>query len=153
MPHGYELVYVATSEPPYWKYVAPSQIDSLNPDGTIAAGVEVFFNRPPFTGADYHPAYYDDVHVLVHPDAFQPKNQPFYKIDVTEYGDTQSLNRYPRWCNSEKDRDRKSKEAEEELCRTGMPKTQYLIHIVSVSWANQNESPQGTKLITVPEKK
>lgn len=153
MPHGYDLVYVATSDTPYWNFVPPTEIDSLNPDGTIPARSEVFFNRPPFPGAEYQPAYYGDVHVLVHPDAFQPKDELLFMIDVTKYGDTESVSGYPTWCNSERDKDRKVTEAEERLHKVGGSKQQYLIHIVSVSGAKRNESPQGTKLVTVPDKK
>lgn len=153
MPHGYDLVYVAISDSPYWNFVPPTEIDSSNPDGTIPVGSEVFFNRPPAPGVEYHPAYYGDIRVLVHPDAFQPKSQLLYMIDVTEYGDIKSVSGYPTWCNSERDKDRKVTEAEERLHRVGVPKQQYLIHVVSVSGAQRNESPQGTKLVTIPEKK
>ncbi|HEY6308203.1 MAG TPA: hypothetical protein VI488_17290 [Candidatus Angelobacter sp.] len=61
MLRGYDLIYVARIDAPYWIYKFGRSPDANHPAGTIPKGGEVYLQRPPDTLGTHQSAYLDGV--------------------------------------------------------------------------------------------
>jgi hypothetical protein len=62
MPHGYDLVYVASIDAPYWHYVGAGQSPDVDhPAGTVPRGGQLYLQRPPDTLGTHQSAHLDGV--------------------------------------------------------------------------------------------
>ena len=74
MPHGYNLLYAASVNAPYWHFIGAGQSpDPNNPAGTIPTGGQLYLQRPPDTLGTHQSAYLNGVgRIIVRLGDFQP---------------------------------------------------------------------------------
>ena len=74
MPHGYNLLYAASVDAPYWRFTGAGQSPDANtPAGTIPMGGQIYLQRPPDTLGTHQSAYLNGVgRIIVRLGDFQP---------------------------------------------------------------------------------
>ena len=74
MPHGYNLLYAASVDAPYWHFTGAGQSpDPNNPAGTIPMGGQLYLQRLPDTLGTHQSAYLNGVgRIIVRLGDFQP---------------------------------------------------------------------------------
>ena len=74
MPYGYNLLYTAGADAPYWHFIGAGQSpDPENPAGTIPKGGQLYLQRPPDHLGTHQSAYLNGVgRIIVRLGDFQP---------------------------------------------------------------------------------